>query len=187
MKTLHVLFILIVLAIVAAGGYYIIWSDTDTVESPAPAPEETGSTSTSPAQTGWTNYDGDGYHFQYPGNLGLTYVHATDWPPSVKVLDTEFACAPAGNEIAATGQTETVETAGRTFCRTKTSEGAAGSIYHAYDYVFAAGPGTVTLSFTVRMPQCANYDEPEATACATEQRAFDPDQLAASMADTFSF
>jgi hypothetical protein len=45
----------------------------------------------------------------------------------------------------------------------------------------------MTLSFTVQFPQCVNYDEPNESACASEEAAFDPDALADEMAESLTY
>jgi hypothetical protein len=66
---------------------------------------------------------------------------------------------------------------GRSYCVTKQSEGAAGSIYTQYAYAFPDGTGTAIFTFTLRAVQCANYDDPKKTECENERAAFDPDGI----------
>jgi len=69
-----------------------------------------------------------------------------------------------------------VEIQGVIFCQTVNSEGAAGSIYQTYTYTSKQSNPNL-LEFTVQMPQCQNYDEPEAMDCEIQQSAFNPDLL----------
>jgi hypothetical protein len=62
---------------------------------------------------------------------------------------------------------------GHEYCVTQASEGAAGSTYTTYTYTWAQGAQTGKLSFVLQKVQCANYDEPQKTACKSEQAAFD--------------
>ncbi len=108
-----------------------------------------------------------------PAGLGTTYITPVDWPPKVQVLDKAFTCTPAGSPIGQGGQTMKTTINGHAYCLTEASEGAAGSIYTTYTYTFARGATTVSLSFTLRKVQCANYDEPQKSACQSEQASFD--------------
>jgi tryptophan-rich sensory protein len=123
--------------------------------------------------------------FSYPQTLGTTYIHPVDWPPKVQVLAKSFTCTTAGSEIERAGRTEQATINGRAYCVTKESEGAAGSIYTNYAYAFAAGNNTVILTFSLQAVQCANYDDPQKSACEKERAIFDVspviDQIASSL------
>lgn len=67
---------------------------------------------------------------------------------------------------------------GRQYCVTSTGEGAAGSTFTSYGYSTLIGDSMIRLSFTLRTPQCLNYDDPEQSACQDEQISFDVDALA---------
>lgn len=113
--------------------------------------------------TDWKTYTDGTLSFRYPESLGLTYVHAQEWPPKITVGEAPAECA---------GQ---IEVNSHTYCRTVTTEGAAGSIYADYTYRSSEG---LTLAFTTRTPQCANYDEPQKATCEQEQASFNPEELA---------
>ncbi len=70
---------------------------------------------------------------------------------------------------------------GQNVCENIMSEGAAGSIYTTYNYSWARGGQTVSLSFTLRMVQCDNYDDPNKSECKQERANFDPESLASEM------
>ena len=125
--------------------------------------------------TGWkTATDkATGVIFKYPESIGTKYIDAYDWPPKVQVLNKAFTCDEAGKETQRAGQTKKVTINGNTYCVTKVVEGAAGSTYTQYAYAFAEDNKTVILTFTVREPQCANYDEPKQSECKKEQSSFD--------------
>ena len=65
----------------------------------------------------------------------------------------------------------------RAHCIVKTSEGAAGSTYMTYEYITGQGDFLAHVKFTLRFPQCMNYDEPQQGACKAEQATFDIDGL----------
>ncbi|MFZ2414956.1 MAG: hypothetical protein WAW33_03110, partial [Minisyncoccia bacterium] len=75
----------------------------------------------------------------------------------------------------------------REYCVTKESEGAAGSIYTNYAYAFPKDTKTIIFTFTTRATQCANYDEPNKTACEKEREAFDLDGIVDRMAQSLYF
>jgi hypothetical protein len=111
---------------------------------------------------GWAMEERNGTMFYYPAALDGEYYSAAEWPP---VLTTEESYACDGEELTKDGIT---------FCRAIESEGAAGSVYSTYQYQ----AGIHMIAFTLRFPQCANYDEPNASACRTEQGGLDIDALA---------
>ena len=75
----------------------------------------------------------------------------------------------------------------RAYCVTRESEGAAGSVYTSYTYVFGEGNETIIFTFSLQAVQCANYDNPQKTACEKERRSFDPDRIADQMARSIKF
>lgn len=113
-----------------------------------------------------------GLSFKYPSELGTTYIHIVDWPPQVQVLNDPFTCTEAGLENDRAGITEKVVVNNRTYCVTRESEGAAGSMYTNYAYATDRNGSTTIMTFSLRSVQCANYNDPEKTACETERAAF---------------
>lgn len=120
----------------------------------------------------WLTYSDDSVSFRYPADLPTTYIHAVAWPPNVSVFDTRMDCV------------ETTLNNGNTYCVSTSSEGAAGSVYIEYAYGTWKDGKTVNLTFTFREVQCANYDDPQKTACEEERDAFDVDAFADSIART---
>ncbi len=134
-----------------------------------------------------------GITFQYPVHLLTEYIHTVDWPPKVQVLNEPFSCNETSSETAMTRKTEKRMVDNRVYCITKESEGAAGSIYTNYIYVFPidAPPSlegfgraskTIVFTFILQAVQCANYDEPRKTACEKERSLFDMDGTVDRMA-----
>lgn len=183
MKTSHIIVGLIVAAALLMGIYYYMKASKAPVPEIPPLAEEPAATTTPPAAA-WLAASSSGYAFEYPPDIGLTYVHVTDWPPALQLLGEPFACTEAGEETARAGQTTLISVNGREYCRTVVSEGAAGSVYRQYAYAFAEGDGTIILTFTTRQPQCENYDSPNREACQAEVAAFDSDRLLDSVART---
>ncbi len=124
--------------------------------------------------------------FYYPDTFGTTYLTAFDWPPQLQVLNGPLTCVEAGSVIERAGKTEKRTIGGREFCVTEMQEGAAGSVYTQYAYATAVDTArTAIFTFSTRMPQCANYDMPERSACEAE-RGFDLDGLVAHIAQTLT-
>jgi len=128
-----------------------------------------------------------GIIFKYPQDWGTTYIHPVDWPPKVQVINQPFNCTEGGTEIAQAGITTKTIINGTTYCITKESEGAAGSIYTNYAYAFAKDNETIIFTFTGRAVQCDNYDDPQKTACKNERASFVLDNLLDPMAKSFVF
>ncbi|MDD5318501.1 MAG: hypothetical protein PHF79_01625 [Candidatus Pacebacteria bacterium] len=128
-----------------------------------------------------------GISFQYPENPVVKYMDAIDWPPKVQILNQPFTCTEAGSETARAGQTLMSTVNGRTYCVTRESEGAAGSIYIQYAYAFPKNDKTVIFTFTVRYVQCGNYSEPQKTECDNLRQAFNLDNVIDQIAQTFKF
>ncbi|MEI6400159.1 MAG: hypothetical protein WCO58_01395 [bacterium] len=111
--------------------------------------------------------------------LSTIYISSPDvWPPKVTTSATPFTCPIGGSEIKVNGMTEQKEINGKIYCVTIESEGAAGSVYTTYTYTTKFEAGVKKLSFILRATQCANYDEPQQSACKAERVAFNPDQIA---------
>ncbi len=118
-----------------------------------------------------------GITFQYPEKIPATYIYTVDWPPKVEIVDSPFTCTEAGSEIARAGKTEKITVNNHTYCVTKESEGAAGSIYTNYAYAMEKENKTVIFTFSLRFVQCANYDDPQKASCTAERGAFDIDSI----------
>jgi len=131
-----------------------------------------------------------GITFQYPKTLLTEYIHTVGWPPQVQVLNEPFTCTEAEWETARAGQTVKRMVDDRIYCVTKESEGAAGSVYTNYAYAFPlystgstqADRKTVIITFILQAVQCANYDDPQKTACENERSSFDLDSTIDRMA-----
>lgn len=119
-----------------------------------------------------------GVTFQYPLLQG-SYVRVQEWPAPVTISQGDFSCGAAAMPPV-TREQRSIN--GRIYCVDTEAEGAAGSTYTTYTYTTARGTGQLAMvSFTVQMPQCLNYDEPQQAACAAEQASFQPDNIAGIM------
>ncbi len=156
----------VTLLIVKEGG----WRIGEVIESPYAGAGE------------WTLSDAQpplGVQFLYPNPLPTKYITPEEWPPLVEMTSNPFVCEE-GDILAADGPLKRAErrTVGdRVYCVVTSSEGAAGSTYTTYDYITAQGDFTARVAFTLRTPQCANYDDSERVACESEQGSYDVDGL----------
>ncbi len=134
-----------------------------------------------PAATGpnseWKTATGDGFTFKYPEQLPTKYISAVEWPPEVEVKIAQFLCIAEGIQ----------QINGRQYCVGLQSEGAAGNSYNTYTYNTMKDDRMVTIRFTLRYSQCANYEDPQKTECEQERRTFSVDDLADRIAQTVQF
>jgi len=127
----------------------------------------------------WKTFTDEGQHvlFQYPEKFLTKYIHTVDWPPQIAISDDPFTCVEVGDETDRAGKTEKRMVNNRTYCVTKESEGAAGSIYTNYAYATARDGQVIILTFSLQAVQCGNYDVGEKAACEAEQASFDLDAV----------
>lgn len=149
---------------------------------------DSGTQDTHTGTESWVEYtdEAEGLSFKYPDSLATTYISPANWPPQIEASTQPFECEVGSQEIADQGQTEERIINGRPYCVTQATEGAAGSIYTTYTYVFEQGGEVVNVRFSLRYSQCYNYDEPEQGECQTERESFDVDALVDQMAGTLS-
>ncbi len=133
----------------------------------------------------WTATGSGGYSFKYPENIGTKYISSTDWPPVLATVNTSFTCNEGGiSKEDRAGKTTREIIEGKEFCITRISEGAAGSIYTNYTYTFKYNNKTMSISFSLRAPQCMNYDDPKQTECIKEENSFDISKIIARIIAT---
>lgn len=122
------------------------------------------------AAWGYAAPDAQGVRFMYPIALGTSYISTSTegWPPTIGYAATTFACDPV----------QRITVGDSTLCASRESEGAAGSTYITFRYAAALGSGVASTTFTLRYPQCLNFDEPQRSACTHEEATYDVDGLA---------
>jgi hypothetical protein len=154
--------------------------------APAATPDDAATAAAEIDSEGWQTYSDSsrGISFRYPSDLGTDYIHPLDWPPMAQVLAGPLQCTEAGSEIARAGRTERKTIQGRSYCVTRETEGAAGSIYTSLAYALDKDGRVVILTFSLRAVQCGNYDDPRKRECETEREAFDVDVVIERMART---
>ena len=144
----------------------------------------------SPVDTSsWETFSDEmvGVSFLYPETLQTTYISTVDWPPQVLTNEESFTCTEAGSTAERAGGTMRTVIDDNEYCVTKVSEGAAGSTYTSYAYARSmTSGGTTIMTFSLRMPQCGNYDDPEQSVCMSEQATFSIDPIVGAMFATLS-
>jgi len=130
-----------------------------------------------------------GITFSYPtaAQLNLSYIQTVNWPPTISVSNAPFTCDQAGTSVGPNGKTTIDVVNNNEYCVNVQSEGAAGSVYTTYSYAFPEDSKTLTLDFTLRSPQCANYPDPQMTACSNEESSFNVDQIADAMRQSIQY
>ncbi len=113
------------------------------------------------------NINKNGYSFSYPKNVDGDYLRLIS-DPEITVLSNDFICLES---------MQMTSILGNQYCTSTTEEGAAGSIFSTYTYVFDSSDKKLSLTFTTRKPQCLNYDSPQADECQKEISVFDADKL----------
>jgi hypothetical protein len=96
----------------------------------------------------------------------LKYISATEWPAKTEILTGAYSCKTTEKIID-----------GKKYCVTIESEGAAGSTYNQYTFLTQANDKLLSTTFTLRFPQCGNYNEDEAYQCEFDQKTFLPSSL----------
>jgi len=129
--------------------------------------------------TNWLTYinNREGISFRYPGKLGAQYISSQDWPPTIAVSSDPFVCeeTPGTSSLPARTLKRLVDD--RVYCVEAMSEGAAGSVYTEFTYTTQRDSQLIVAKFTLRYPQCDNYDDPAKTTCKNERETFDLDGL----------
>ena len=194
MKLLHnnrtAIIVLLVLA-VAAGIYFEFFRSSKN-NSALCAPDATFCSNQS--ANGLTDSKGNpwstfvdvanGFEFSYPPKLEKKYISTAVWPPKMEVKTGAFECAVSKSENGRPETTSTRVIGTRSYCVSVESEGAAGSVYDDYIYTTQKDGKILSVNFSLRFPQCLNYDEPNQTACIDEQRSFNVDNLANRMIES---
>lgn len=116
--------------------------------------------------------------WQFPVSLlGANYISLAEWPPKISVSKAVLSC-PETIVIDSPANTISKRLVdNRSYCVETSGEGAAGSVYTSYTYSTQRDDNLVVAKFTLRYPQCYNYDDPEKTACENEHETFDLDSL----------
>lgn len=127
-----------------------------------------------------------GATFRFPERFPTEYIVPNDWRPKVQILSQEFTCLESGDELSRIGTTKSITVNGHQYCRTETSEGAAGSTYTDYAYAFPKNNGTAILTFSIQEVQCTNFDDPQKTACENDRSTFNMDQIVDKMASSLA-
>ncbi|MFA6304391.1 MAG: Gmad2 immunoglobulin-like domain-containing protein [Patescibacteria group bacterium] len=128
-----------------------------------------------------------GISFKYPEKLSANFTSTVAWPPVVKVEIGKFICNAQDGTASLPSRIIKRLVDDRVYCVEAMSEGAAGSTYTSYAYTTAQFGKLITLSFTLRYPQCLNYDDPQKTSCQNERESFDLDGVVDRMFQSIVF
>lgn len=120
----------------------------------------------------------DGITYQYPKELLAEYISVAEWPPVIKINTGTYSCNTTPQEISGVSEiTSQILVDNRTYCVNVKHEGAAGSVYSSYTYTTSKNDNIINVSFTLRYPNCNNYDDEQKTVCISEREAFDIDAI----------
>ncbi len=183
MNSKNLVWAALIIIIVLVGGYFILHNKP--ASTPEPIVPVVDNDNGGNLKT-FTD-SASGISFSYPEKLGTTYINTVDWPPKVQLIEEAFACHPAGSETSQAGITENLTVNGHTYCVTRESEGAAGSTYTNYAYAFPNNDNTIILTFSLRFPQCANYEDPQKTACESEKNSLNINNVVDQIRGSISF
>ncbi len=172
MKIARLVALLIILAALAGGFYWLVKNKSVAVPS------------------NWLTFTDEAgvYTYRYPANLGTTYITPQEWPPQINLLEASpLDCVPAEHPTAHGGQTEDKIVNGHEYCVTTQVEGAAGSTYTDYAYLTLLKNKLIRVNLTLREPQCLNYDEPKQGECQAEQANFNLDKIIDQLVQSLNF
>jgi hypothetical protein len=156
--------------------YYSLWTITE---------EDNNNTNHNPWST-ITN--DDGITFRYPRELLAKYISVVEWPPVVKIETGTFSCKTTPQEVSSMSDITSQRLVDdRTYCVNVKHEGAAGSVYSSYTYTTAKNGKLANVFFTLRYPNCNNYDEEQSKACISEREAFDIDATVDRIVQTIKY
>jgi len=133
----------------------------------------------------WREYSGDGINFQYPEELGVQYISALEWPPTIEVASENFFCAETPQGASSVHEITSQRVIDDCiYCINVKNEGAAGSVYTSYTYKTPLRGKIVSIDFVLRYNNCGNYDENQRQACWTERESFNVDKVISHIAQT---
>lgn len=175
MNKKKIIILVIVAAILAIGGLMLTRGGGNVgggIGKTAAVPED------------WIESVGDGLSFSYPEALDANFIGTTIWPPQGYLLgDGPLTCDTQG--AGEDGQAIQKEINGNMYCITKNTEGATGSTYTQYAYVFEKKEKIFALLFGLRFLQCANYEPEKKGTCEIAQNSFSIDTIADQIAQSF--
>ncbi len=130
----------------------------------------------------------DGITYQYPKELLAKYISVAEWPPVIKIETGTYSCKTTPQEVSSMSDITSQRLVDdRTYCVNVKHEGAAGSVYSSYTYTTAKNSKLVNASFTLRYPNCNNYDGEQSKACTSEREAFDIDATVDRIIQTIKY
>jgi tryptophan-rich sensory protein len=117
-----------------------------------------------------------GISFQYPEKLTAQYISTQEWPPVITSKPGAYSCSETSLEKSSLSEIISQRLVDdRIYCVDVKHEGAAGSVYSSYAYTTLKDGQLIEVSFTLRYPNCSNYEPAPSQACTNEREAFDLD------------
>jgi hypothetical protein len=177
MKKHFLVAIAIATLLILVGGVALFFryaSLGDPPPPPAPIPPPIATTTNDTLWKTFTDQE-TGISFRYPNGLLPEFITAPIWPPKIRVATGTLSCVEKLEDRGESTTKRTIDT--QSYCVTEQSEGAAGSVYTTYTYQVEKERKVISVDFTLRAVQCANYDEPKKTVCGEERESFDLDSI----------
>lgn len=135
----------------------------------------------------WMATTSNEFTFKYPADLGTKYIQTVDWPPILNVENKAYSCNEGGDsKVLPAGMTREQTIDSHSYCVTIEEEGAAGSVYTNYAYAFPYQNQTIIMTFTMRRPQCMNYDDPKQSECLKEEQDFNISPIVDTIVQTIN-
>lgn len=142
-----------------------------------------------PGEAGWKSSvdEKQGIAFSYPEKLDAEFIFTHEWPPAISLSNAKFVCQETDQASSLPERVSRVAVDGHTYCVFAKSEGAVGSTYTEFSYIFQLGEKILKMDFTLRYPNCGNYPEDNMIKCNKERSAFDLNKLVDEIARTINF
>ncbi len=180
-----ILLVALILVVIAMVGFYLALMRTPTkeqvpVDTIPVATDTDNQDSTDTVTTATMSDEKSGILFTYPTDLDAQYqyISTSEWPPRFISSYAPIDCELDEQTQAMSGLTDRTDTInGTAYCIWERNEGAAGSVYTNYQVSYKQADQYVTMSFTLRYPQCGNYPEAQVQACQSEQTNFPLNRL----------
>ncbi len=171
--------ILAIVVIVAIAGMYKFNFTDDDIYLPNDEEPKT-------EETTWKTFSDTAQKisWQYPETLDASYISLAEWPPKISLTQEVFSCPET---ITIDNPANTIAKKivnNKTYCIETSSEGAAGSIYTTYTYSTKQEDNLVAAKFTLRYPQCYNYDDSVKAVCEKEYNNFALNELVDKIVNT---
>ena len=124
-----------------------------------------------------TTLEKNNFSFTYPKETGTEFISFFDWPPIIVTLEETYSCENAGSIDESSGKTEERRINGKNYCITEIVGAALGSMYTQYAYLTEKSGKLFSIVFSLRKPNCGNYDETKKAECEKRQNEYNIDKV----------